>query len=151
MYATPDTVEKMLDNPDLAIKMFEAIKEERIARVQAETRAKLAEHSNEVLMHTGKTYTVTEIAKEIGLRSASDLNIILEKKEIQFKRNNTRVLHSDYSARGYTSIKQNIINGLSVYNMQRTQAGRSFILSLDRKSTRLNSSHGGISRMPSSA
>lgn len=36
MYATPDTVEKMIDNPDFAIKLLENLKEERKKRLAVE-------------------------------------------------------------------------------------------------------------------
>ena len=39
MYATPDTVEKLLADPDTTIKMLETIKQERAARVALEARA----------------------------------------------------------------------------------------------------------------
>ena len=38
MYATPDTVEKMLSDPDTAIKLLESIKEERQKRIEAEIK-----------------------------------------------------------------------------------------------------------------
>ena len=36
MYATPDTIEKMIDNPDFAIKLLENLKEERKKRLAVE-------------------------------------------------------------------------------------------------------------------
>lgn len=39
MYATPDTVEKMLSDPDTAIKLLETIKKERAARLALEAQA----------------------------------------------------------------------------------------------------------------
>lgn len=38
LYATPNTVEKMLSDPDTAIKLLETIKEERSMRLEAETK-----------------------------------------------------------------------------------------------------------------
>lgn len=38
MYATPDTVEKMLEDPDTAIKLLETIKQERAARLALESK-----------------------------------------------------------------------------------------------------------------
>lgn len=37
---------------------------------------------NDILMHTEKTYTVTEIAKELGVSSAKVLNQILSRDAI---------------------------------------------------------------------
>ena len=39
MYATPDTVEKMLADPDTTIKLLETIKQERAARMALESKA----------------------------------------------------------------------------------------------------------------
>ena len=39
MYATPDTVEKMLADPDTTIKLLETIKQERAARLALEAQA----------------------------------------------------------------------------------------------------------------
>ena len=41
---------------------------------------------NDILMHTEKTYTVTEIAKELGVSSARILNQILFKDHIRLNR-----------------------------------------------------------------
>ena len=49
---------------------------------------------NDILMHTEKTYTVTEIAKELGVSSARILNQILFKYHIQYMQNGTWVLYS---------------------------------------------------------
>lgn len=62
-------------------------------------RAELAEQKNSLLMHTAKTYTASEIAKELGLPSAQKLNLILEEKGIQYKRNGTWIPTAS-SARG---------------------------------------------------
>ncbi len=49
---------------------------------------------NDILMHTEKTYTVTEIAKELGVSSARILNKILSIDHIQYMQNGTWVLYS---------------------------------------------------------
>lgn len=90
-----------------------------------------AERRNAILMHTNKTYTATEIAKELGFKSAAALNKDLCDKGIQYKVNKTYVLKSDYSDLGYISIKQQILDtGSAVYNRHFTQDGRNFILNL---------------------
>jgi phage antirepressor YoqD-like protein len=90
-----------------------------------------AERKNAVLMHVTKTYTATEIAKELGLRSAQELNEVLQEKGIQFKQNGTWVPYADYSEQGYFEIKQIILdNGIVKYDRRITQDGRRFILDL---------------------
>lgn len=85
----------------------------------------------EVLTHVNKLYTSTEIAKELGLKSATELNKLLSDKKIQYKVNNTWVLTAKYSNVGYESIKQTVLdNGKVIYDRKFTQIGRDFILNL---------------------
>ena len=124
IYATDTTIEKMISNPDFAIQLLTTLKEEKAARIEAERR-------NAVLMHATKTYTTTEIAKELGLKSAIALNNKLAEKKVQFKQNETWVLYSKYADLGYTDIKQSILDsGRIVYDRRWTQDGRAFILGL---------------------
>lgn len=117
-------VDELLNNPDMAIKAFQALKEERAARIEAERK-------NAVLMHVSKTYTATEIAKELGLKSANELNRELEKRGIQFKVNNTWVPKADYADKDFFDIKQEVLDtGTVIYHRRITQDGRTFILEL---------------------
>lgn len=94
-------------------------------------RADKAEHTNNLLMHSLKLYTVTEIAKELGFPSAIELNRLLESKGIQYKVNGTWVPTAKYSNRGYFEIKQEVHeNGFVYYDRKITQEGREFILEL---------------------
>ena len=120
-------VDELLNNPDMAIKAFQALKEERAARIEAERK-------NAVLMHVSKTYTATEIAKELGLKSANELNRELEKRGVQFKVNNTWVPKADYADKGFFDIKQEVLDtGTVIYHRRITQDGRTFILELFNK------------------
>ena len=93
-------------------------------------RAELAENKNNILMHSEKTYTISEIAKELSYKSAIEFNKILYNDKIIFKRNGTWIPYSDYSESGYFEIKQSILeNELVVYNLRVTQKGREFLLS----------------------
>ena len=124
IYATDTTIESMISNPDFAIQLLTTLKEEKAARVEAERR-------NAVLMHATKTYTSSEIAKELGFKSAIALNNKLAEKKVQFKQNGTWVLYSKYADLGYTDIKQSVLDsGRIVYDRRWTQDGRAFILEL---------------------
>lgn len=48
VYATPDTVERLLNDPDFAIKTFTALKEERAARQLAEQKQAELEHQAQI-------------------------------------------------------------------------------------------------------
>lgn len=123
-YMTDDVLERTLRDPDYIIGVLNALKEEREKRIETEK-------TNHILMHVNKTYTATEIAKEIGFRSAIALNKDLEEKKIQFKQNDTWVLFSKYADKGYVSIKQEVLdNGKVIYNRRFTQRGREWLLKL---------------------
>ncbi len=127
LYATDNVIDNILNNPDFGIELLTKLKEERAARVEAERK-------NAILMHVNKTYTVTEIAKELGLRSATQLNRILAEKKIQYQVNGTWVMYSRYSNLGYEEIKQEVLDsGRVIYHRRITQMSREFILSLFRK------------------
>ena len=120
MYAT----DELLDNPDLLIAAATKLKEERAARLEAEKQ-------RDKLVHQNKLYTTSEIAKELGLSSATKLNNLLSERKIQYKQNKTWLLYSKYSELGLVSIKQDILdNGKIIYDRKWTGKGRDFILNL---------------------
>lgn len=120
MYAT----DELLDNPDLLIAAATKLKEERAARLEAEKQ-------RDKLLHQNKLYTTSEIAKELGLSSATKLNNLLSEKKIQYKQNKTWLLYSKYSELGLVSIKQEVLdNGKIIYDRKWTGKGRDFILNL---------------------
>lgn len=124
IYATDNVIDNILNNPDFGIELLTKLKEERAARVEAERK-------NAILMHVNKTYTITEIAKEMGLKSAMQLNRILAEKKIQYQVNGTWLMYSNYSDCGYEEIKQEVLDsGKVIYHRRITQMGREFILGL---------------------
>lgn len=127
IYATDNVIDNILNNPDFGIELLTKLKEERAARVEAERK-------NAILMHVNKTYTITEIAKELGLKSAMQLNRILAYKKIQYQVNGTWLMYSNYSDCGYEEIKQEVLDsGKVIYHRRITQMGREFILGLFEK------------------
>ena len=103
IYATDNVIDEILNNPDFGIELLTKLKQERQARVEAERK-------NAILTHVNKTYTMTEIAKELNLKSAIQLNKLLADKKIQYSVNGTWVLYSPYSRMGYEEIKQEILD-----------------------------------------
>lgn len=127
IYATDNVIDNILNNPDFGIELLTKLKEERAARVEAERK-------NAILMHVNKTYTITEIAKELGLKSAMQLNRILAEKKIQYQVNGTWLMYSNYSDCGYEEIKQEVLDsGKVIYHRRITRMGREFILGLFEK------------------
>lgn len=124
IYATDNVIDNILNNPDFGIELLTKLKEERAARLEAERK-------NAILTHVNKTYTMTEIAKELNMKSAIQLNKLLAGKKIQYQVNNTWVMYSQYSDLGYEEIKQEVLdNGKVIYHRRITQIGREFILNL---------------------
>ncbi len=124
IYATDNVIDNILNNPDFGIELLTRLKEERTARVEAERR-------NAILTHVNKTYTMTEIAKELNMKSATQLNRLLAEKKIQYQVNGTWVMYSKYSNLGYEEIKQEVLDsGKVIYHRRITQMGREFILQL---------------------
>lgn len=124
IYATEQTIDNILNNPDFGIELLTKLKEERQARIEAQNTVT-------ILTHTNKTYTATEIAKELNLKSAKVLNDKLVEDKIQYMSNGTWVLTSKYSGLALTDIKQQVLDsGKVVYNRHWTNEGRKFLLSL---------------------
>jgi phage antirepressor YoqD-like protein len=101
------------------------------ALVESEEAKQKAISERNRLIHQNKLYTTTEIAKELGISSATKLNKILADKHIQYKQNGTWLLYSEYSDKNLVSIKQEILeNDKIIYHRKWTGTGRDFILDL---------------------
>lgn len=74
-YMTDNLVEQIYEDPQMMIDLLLKLKKEKEDRLEAERR-------NNILMHTNKTYTATEIAKELGFKSAVAFNKDLCEKGI---------------------------------------------------------------------
>jgi len=123
-YMTPETIEKVLLNPDTIINLATALKREQEARVEAE-------RVNNLLMHTKKVYTSTEIAKELGYASPQSLHRDLARREIIYRVNGTWVLYAKYADLGYMETKQQVSpSGHVFYASFWTQEGRKFLLEM---------------------
>lgn len=124
-YMTPETIEEAMLNPDFIIKLATNLKKEREARLTAE-------RDRDYLLHSRLTYTSTELAKELGFRSAQELNKDLNARGIQYRTpSGTWVLYSKYSELGYDEQKQEVLDsGKVVYHRKWKDAGRDFLLHL---------------------
>ena len=107
--------------------------EDPIARamrwIEERKEKKLIEEKHDNLIHSPKTYTTTEIAKELGFKSANALNKDLESKKLQYKMNGTWVLAAKFSENGFVSIKQNELkDGRIIYYRRWTGKGRDWLV-----------------------
>lgn len=113
----------------LLSKKVDQWKDNKIVTLQAKNQQ--LESTVKMLVHDcNKTYTTTEIAKELHLKSAQELNDKLQEMGVQYKLNKTWVLTSKYSDKDYTETKQEEHNGIIIYHTQWTGKGRLFLLEL---------------------
>ena len=139
--ATPQTLEQMLDNPDVLILTLQKLKEERAEKdrlkLQNEQQEKVLKLSApkveyyEKVLSSVSTYTTTLIAKELGM-SATALNRILNESKVQYKQNDTWVLYVKYQNLGFTkttTVNYTDSHGIARTNMNTvwTEKGRKFI------------------------
>ncbi len=153
--ATPHTIDNILADPDNAIKMLNALKEERAMRAEAESKRIEAEslakqrqltieaQEQTIVMQAPKveyvdkvlssrsTFTTTEIAAMYGM-SAKRLNKALEKFDIQYKQGKMWHLYAKFKDKGYAKPSVFIYHGMNGETMTReqlewTEQGRMFI------------------------
>lgn len=116
---------KQVSQKRLPQTYLEALKE--LVKVEEEKQALESRVNN--LIHAKKLYTTTEIAKELGFKSAIAFNKRLEEDKVQYCVNKTWVLCSKYYNKGYVSIKQTELdNGRIIYDRKWTGLGRDFLL-----------------------
>lgn len=126
-YLTPDKIEEVLSNPDTIIRLAMQLKDEQSKRRDAEQHIA-------ILTHTNKTYTATEVAKEIGMRSVAELNRWLESEKVQYKVNGTWVPCAGYANLAWFEIKQEELDsGRIIYHRKITGIGRDGIINLYQK------------------
>ena len=110
-------------------KLPATYKEALLELVKTIEEKERVEEEKQRLIHNNKTYTATEMAKELGFRSAVAFNKYLAEKKIQYKVNNTWVLSARYSECGYQSIKQiELETGMIVYDRRWTGLGRDWLV-----------------------
>lgn len=137
MTATTQTIDSILADPDNAIKILVALKDERskvtALEKQLTFQAPKIEYADNILL-SENTYTTTEIAKGLNI-SACKLNRILSKKGVLCQQQGQWVLSPAYQIKGYMTTKSlsyNRKNGrvsnmfISVW----TEAGKTFIYKL---------------------
>lgn len=126
--------EKKWNSPEQI--MARALQIANVKMLEYQTKVIELAEKLDLLTHSKKLYTTTEIAKELGFRSANALNQKLESMKIQYKVNRTWVLTARYAEKGYVSIKQDILdNGTIIYDRKWTESGRQFLLDKFAKKT----------------
>ncbi|KUF30243.1 DNA-binding protein [Bacillus sp. G3(2015)] len=140
-YMTPNTINALLQDPDLIIGLASQLKQEQQARQVAEQKnlmltQQIAENASKItyldqILQSKDTVTVSQVAADYGL-SAMKLNKILKEEKVQYKVNNQWLLYSKHQKKGYTKSKTvDVVHtdgSRSVkMNTRWTQKGRLFI------------------------
>lgn len=152
MTATQPTLDEMLDNPDLVIRMATQLKQERAekARLEAENaqaNEQITLLTNEVKQSAPKvsyydqtlqsvnTLTTTQVAKSIGIETHT-LTKKLKEAGIIFKQSGMWMLHAPYSkwklhaTRTSSYTRSDGTTGTNQYTVW-TERGRRFIVALN--------------------
>ncbi|MFV1456462.1 phage antirepressor KilAC domain-containing protein [Bacillus mycoides] len=140
-YMTPNTINALLQDPDLIIGIVSQLKQEQQARQVAEQKnlmltQQIAENASKItyldqILQSQDTVTVSQVAADYGL-SAMKLNKILKEEKVQYKVNNQWLLYSKHQNKGYTKSQTVDVThsdgSRSVkMNTRWTQKGRLFI------------------------
>jgi anti-repressor protein len=141
MYATEQTIDQMLENPDVLIQTLQKLKIERAEKEQLRVQNELQERELlkavpkveyfDQVLQSNSTYTTNQIAKELGM-SAIQLNRQLHDLGIQYKQSDTWLLYAKYQNKGYTKTKTHTFtdnhgNQQTSMNTVWTETGRRFI------------------------
>lgn len=142
-YATTEVLERAMNDPDYAIRVFQQIKDLRQKNQMLEGKNALLEQENQELapkaqyaddvLQSNGTYTHTEMAKELNFRSWNAFIDACKKDGILFKhQGGMYMLYSKYAGKGYMKTRTNTFThkdgsiGTSVISVW-TEAGRHFL------------------------
>lgn len=136
-YATPETIESIIANPDFGIQLLSNLKEEKEKNLLLEQQ--VAEYEPKIsyldsILQSTDTVAITQIAADYGL-SAMAMNKKLHELKIQHKVSGQWILYTKHQREGYTkshTVKVPKADGTEkvVMNTKWTQKGRLFIYEL---------------------
>ena len=140
MYATDETIDRILADPDFGIRLLTQLKEERaknrlLMQENAEQKQVIEEMQPKVsyydsILASTSSVPVSLIAKDYGM-PAVRFNQLLKALGVQYKMAGTWLLYQKYATEGYMqSFTYDLQNGRSAMQMQWTQKGRLFLYDL---------------------
>lgn len=137
IYATDQTIDKIIGNPDFGIKLLSQLKQEREEKKKLvgkinELKPK-ANYTDKILNNSGLV-TITQIAKDYGM-SGRSMNELLHDLGVQYKQSGQWMLYAEYQGEGYThsqtvDIKRSGGRKDVVMHTKWTQKGRLFLYNL---------------------
>lgn len=137
MTATTQTIDSILADPENAIKLLTALKDERKKVSDLESKlnsqASKVEYADNILL-SERTYTTTEIAKLLNM-SACKLNRLLSEKGVLYRQQNQWLLSPAFHTKGYITTKALCYNKKdgrisNMFTTVWTDAGKRFICNL---------------------
>lgn len=140
MYATPQTTEDILNDPDIMIELLQKLKQERAEKENLQILNTQKQEIIEVLtpkasyydliLQSESTLNTTLIAKDYGY-STVKFNQLLSGLGVQYKTGGTWTLYQKYADKGYTQTKTYSYSekGSATYTCW-TQKGRIFLYDL---------------------
>jgi anti-repressor protein len=139
MYATDNTIDKILADPDFGIKLLSQLKEEReekkklIGKIN-ELKPK-ADYVDSILRNKGLV-TITQISKDYGM-SGRAMNDLLHSLGVQYKQSGQWLLYAEHQGKGYThshtvDIERSDGQPDIIMHTKWTQKGRLFLYDLLR-------------------
>lgn len=142
--ATQPTLEQIISNPDLVIKLATQLKQERAEKEELEQQAIIQSEQLKVaapkvqyvdiVLQSVNTYTTTQIAKELGM-DAVKLHKQLTEKKVMFKQSDMWMLTTKHQNKGYTKTRTQQFTrsdgsiGTNIYTVW-TERGRAFLHTL---------------------
>lgn len=130
-YATPETIENIIANPENGIKLLTALQESQTRALAAEQKVnELQPKANyfDTIMKNKSITAISFIAKNYGM-SAQKMNSLLHELGIQYKQGNSWLLYAKHQREGYTHIEYVPVQGSDNLKpiMKWTQKGHLFI------------------------
>lgn len=137
IYATDQTIDEIIADPDFAIELLTELKKERKEKEKlvgkiSELKPK-ANYTDKILNNSGLV-TITQIAKDYGM-SGRSMNELLHDLGVQYKQSGQWMLYAEYQGEGYTHsktvdiVRSNGSSGVKMYTKW-TQKGRLFLYDL---------------------
>lgn len=97
-----NVLQRRLDEKTQRLQMAESQLQEQNCQIQ--TLTPMADYTREVLQSTS-TFTLTEVAKDLGLRSVAQLTSFLHQQHIIYRQSDRWLPTANYSARGFFSTR----------------------------------------------
>jgi prophage antirepressor-like protein len=137
IYATDETIDKILADPDFGIELLSQLKEERKEKQKLVGKINdlkpKADYTDTILKNKGLV-TITQIAKDYGM-SGRKMNELLHDLGVQYKQSGQWLLYAEHQGEGYTHSETIDITRSDgtpdvVMNTKWTQKGRLFLYNL---------------------